>query len=111
MRQFHTVVLERLKEFTTNFDTEPYEVGWAREAMFFIRAEDVSGDDTSLESAVQVSADGIHWIDEGTRVGPVQSAGDQFVRVSHFGGWLRLRNTVAGEAPKLKMTIHLVLKE
>lgn len=109
MRHFQTVVLERLKSFRGGFETEPYEVGWANEALAFVRLHEV-GADATMESFVQVSPDGINWVDEGTRFPPLREVGDYFVRVSQFGGWLRLRNTIVGTEPELKMTIHLVLK-
>jgi hypothetical protein len=40
----------------------------------------------------------------------MNAAGHHFLRVSHFGGWLRLRCTLRGEDPQVKLTIHLVLK-
>jgi hypothetical protein len=110
MRNFHTVVLERLKHFTSDFETEPYETGWASEAIFFLRLHEVTGEQVALDSFIQVSVDGINWIDEGTRFPPLYEVGDYFVRVSHFGGWLRLRNTLRGDNPELKLTINLVLK-
>ncbi len=37
MKQSHTTVLERNTEWSGRFETEPYEVGWASEAIFFAR--------------------------------------------------------------------------
>jgi hypothetical protein len=111
MRNFYTVVLERMKRYSQDFDTEPYECGWAGEAMFFIRIHELSGKDIMLESRVQVSVDGIHWIDEGTVFPTINNGGDFFIKVSHFGGWLRLRNQVKGDNPEVRLTVHLVLKE
>jgi hypothetical protein len=111
MKQFHTVVLERMAFFTTDFSTEPYECGWASEALFFIRFHDVIGTEVSQESIVQVSVDGINWIDEGTYFPILTDTGDFFVKVKHFGGWLRLKNCINGKESSIKQTIHLVLKE
>ena len=111
MRNFYTVVLERMKFFTESFDTEPYETGWASEAMFFIRVHEMSGKNVKLNSMVQVSADGLEWIDLGTTFPTIERSGNYFIQVTHFGGWLRLRNEISGEHPSLKLTIHLVLKE
>jgi hypothetical protein len=60
---------------------------------------------------VQVSVDGIDWIDEGSSFAPVTAPGSAFLRVRHFGGWLRLRCRITGRNPRLKATVHLVLKE
>ncbi len=111
MRNFYTVVLERMKSFSSSFETEPYETGWASEAMFFIRVHELSGKDVTFDAKVQVSVDGIEWIDEGTNFPIINKPGNCFIKVSHFGGWLRLRNMITGKEPNLKLTIHLVLKE
>ncbi len=111
MRNFYTVVLERMQAFHDNFDTEPYETAWASEAIFFIRVHEISGAGAVLNARVQVSVDGIEWIDEGTAFPPIRSAGNHFIKVTHFGGWLRLANTVGGTDPALTLTMHLVLKE
>jgi hypothetical protein len=110
MRNSHTVVLERLKFFSLDFETEPYEAAWASEAIFFVRLHELSGSSASLQAFVQLSADGVTWVDEGSALPVLTTAGDHFLRVSHFGGWLRLRCVVAGVDPQLKLTIHLVLK-
>lgn len=110
MKNFYTVVLERMKEFSESFDTEPYECPWADEAMFFIRIHEISGERAAIDSRVQVSVDGIHWIDEGTRFPTLDRPGDAFIKVTHFGGWLRLASEVSGTDPRVKLTAHLVLK-
>ena len=111
MRNFYTVVLERMREVTDSFDTEPYETAWASEAMFFIRVHDIAGKGTELKSRVQVSVDGIEWIDEGTHFPTITAPGNHFIRCTHFGGWLRLRNEIRGEEASLRTTMHLSLKE
>ena len=111
MKNFHTVVLERLKYFSGDFETEPYETGWASDAIFFIRIHELTGEDVSIDSSVQISVDGIRWIDEGSSFPTLHEIGDYYLPVSYFGGWLRLRNRVQGVKPETKMTIHLVLKE
>lgn len=111
MRQFHTSVLERKKEFTGVMSTHPYEVGWAREAIFFVRVESVSGVKGSLVARVQISADGVNWVDEGTATEPLERPGNSFVRVHHFGGWLRLYGEVKGDDARFVVTVQLALKE
>ncbi len=111
MRNFYTVVLERMKELTGDFATEPYEAGWASEAMFFVRVHEMTGTGVKLQSAVQVAVDGIDWIDEGSSFPPITALGSYFLRVRHFGGWLRLRSEITGRTPRIKATVHLVLKE
>ncbi len=110
MRHCITVPLERHKDLSNSFATEPYECGWASEAIFFLRVQELAGEDATLTAAVQVSADGIHWADEGTVLPPMTAAGDSFVRVKHFGGWLRLAGRVDGVEARMNVMIHLVLK-
>ena len=116
MKHFTTAVLERHTEYNGPFATEPYETAWASEAIFFIRVEEIVGDGVILRACSQISADGINWIDEGTAFEPITAVGDYFVRVSHFGGWLRLVGEVQGTDStecdaKCRAMVHLVLKE
>ena len=107
MRNFYTATLERHTKLSNEFATEPFEVGWASEAIFFIRIEECSAKGAANAQA-QISADGIHWIDEGTAFAPMTALGDYYIRLRHFGGWLRLVGSISGE---MEATIHLVLKE
>ena len=111
MRQFHTAHLEIKKEFTEDFQTHPYECGWAREAIFFIRVEDVSGKNPVLDAKAQISADGIAWIDEGTSFAPISEKGLYFIRLKHFGGWLRLNCSIGGGGAHFRLLVNIVLKE
>jgi len=115
MRQSHTAVVERNQLWEGDFTTEPYEAGWSHEAIFFVRLLRAEAANSSsliaVELKVQISPDGIHWCDEGSRLNfSVQHTLDtpSFVRVSHYGGWLRLAGTVKdGRAWAL---VHLALK-
>lgn len=94
MRNTLTAVLVRGEWLQGAFETEPYEAAWAAEALFFVRVMGVRGavsDGAAVDWKVQLSPDGIRWVDEGT----VMHVGAQpealvFARVGHFGGWLRL---------------------
>ena len=48
MKQIHTAVLERFGTFSGDFATEPYEAGWAEEAIFFVRMDAVEGAEPAL---------------------------------------------------------------
>jgi hypothetical protein len=111
MREFNTAPLEVKKELSEDLQTHPYECGWASEAIFFISIEDVSGEGANLDAAVQISNDGYNWIDEGTGFEPMTEKGLYFVRVSHFGGWLRLDCSISGIDARFKLNIQLALKE
>lgn len=111
MRQSHTAVLARNETWTGRVATEPYEVAWASEAIFFFRVlEPVDvPDDLSLD--VQISPDGLHWCDHGSVLdvgGEPQTP--SFVSVHDFGGWLRLAGNVPA-GTSLKVIVYLALKE
>jgi hypothetical protein len=111
MRQFITTVVEQRKDFTDIVDTHPTEAAWAAEAIFFMTVEKVSGKEVELKVKVQISPDGVNWLDEGTAIDPVTEKGQYFMKVNHFGGWLRLLGKIKGEDAIFNLTIHLVLKE
>jgi hypothetical protein len=111
MNQSLTVVLERNARLTGSFATEPYEVAWAREARWFIHVMDMVGSDTTLEATTQVSPDGLHWCDLDDGPARVSEAGMVSWSVREFGGWLRLRGTVAaGDGAMARVMIYLALK-
>lgn len=113
LRRSYTAVVERNVRWQGDFASEPYEAAWASEAIFFVRALEVnpSGIAAAYSAAVQISADGIRWVDEGTRFDlPTQRDAVTFCKVRHFGGWLRIAGTLA---PNNRMTVlvSLALKE
>lgn len=110
MRQFQTSTLEQRRIFDGDFETHPLEVAWASEAIFFVDAEQLSGG-AGLLLKVQISVDGVNWLDEGTVFDTISGTIQAFRRVSHFGGWLRLQGAFDGEDSSYKLTIHLVIKE
>ena len=110
MRKIHTAVLERVGHFSEDFATEPYEAGWAEEAIFFVKIDEIEGSDAALTGRVQISHDGMTWIDEGTQLPAIKQAGTIFTRVRHFGNWLRLACQVSGKGAKFHGMILLCLK-
>ena len=115
MRQSHTAVVERNQLWEGDFTTEPYEAGWSHEAIFFVRILRVEATNSSslidVELQVQISPDGIHWCDEGSRrkfIAQHTLDKPSFVRVSHYGGWLRLAGTV--NDGRVWPLVHLALK-
>jgi hypothetical protein len=111
MRHFHASAVERRNYFEDQFATHPMEAGWASEATFFIMVEEVEGQAAALAAQVEISADGINWIPEGTTFPLINQQGHYFVRVRHFGNWLRVNGQVQGENSRLKLSVHLHLKE
>ncbi|HEY9559807.1 MAG TPA: hypothetical protein VIR29_03345 [Anseongella sp.] len=116
MRQSITSTVEQRRDFTESFDTHPMEGAWAGEAIFFLTIEKLQGKDPIVQARVQISPDGVNWVDEGIAFSPMEETGLYFVRVRHFGGWLRLKGLVeggsdaGGNPATANLTIHLVLK-
>lgn len=111
MKQFFSAHLEVKKYFESDFQTNPYEAGWASECIFFVMVEEVSGKNATIEADVEISHDGVHWTKEGSILGPIQKEGLSFVRVRHFGNWLRLNCQISGKKPRFKLLIQISLKE
>lgn len=111
MRQSHTTVIERNVTWKGDFEIEPYEVAWASEAIYFIRALNAAGMSPGERAQVQISPDGIHWVDEGRALPlPTTPGALTFARVDHFGGWLRALGTLP-EGASLQVIVYLTLKE
>jgi hypothetical protein len=88
--------------------TEPYEAGWAREAVFFVRAlKQPAG--AAGTAYVEISPDGMLWIAEGTTFDlPTQRDGVSAVRIANFGNWLRIRAEFPDAAEcTVLVTLHL----
>jgi len=111
MKLFNAAHLEVKKDFTEDFQTCPYEAGWASECIFFIMVEKLSGVNPALTAAVEISHDGVRWAKEGTVSEPITQEGLHFLRVKHFGNWLRLNCRVGGESPVFRLNIQIALKE
>ena len=99
----YSAVVERNVTWVGDFATEPYECGWAREAIFFVRS--LQGGSGAL-CKVQISADGMRWCDEGSVFELPRTAGETtWCRVAHFGNWLR----IAGSTGKDPVTVLVTL--
>lgn len=108
LRHSTSAVIARNESWAGPSHTEPYEAGWASELLIFIRLLDHDGRGLP-EAVVEVSPDGIHWSDEGTICPMPGTVGEQSVcKVSHFGGWVRLRCAMPDDArTKVLVTYHL----
>lgn len=111
MRNFYTSVVELSQTFTSEVFTEPYECGWATEAQFFVTVEEADLNFESLALRVQVSPDGVRWVDEGSVLPPISGSGTKLICVQKFGGWLRLAGKLSGGKERGIITVHLALKE
>jgi hypothetical protein len=117
LRRSYTAIVERNVHWRGKFASEPYEAAWASEAIFFVRALDVKprtlpyGKVVSGVAQIQISADGIHWVNEGSSFDlPIEKNAVAFCRVKHFGGWLRLRGALH-EDTSITVLVSLALKE
>ena len=108
LRESYTAIVERSEELKGRFATEPYECGWAGEAIFFVRILESAGGVAGAQLQVQISADGIRWCDEGTDL-TLNEAEIAFCKVGHFGNWLRLAGTLPDGA-SMRAIIALSLK-
>ena len=111
MRNAYTAVIARGELWEQSVQTEPYEAAWAGEAIFFVRVLEVAGSGKAAAVArVQISPDGMHWVDEGAQMQiAAQTEAMGFARVTNFGGWLRLDVTVPPETG-LMVVATLALK-
>ncbi len=106
IKRSFSAVVERNTEWRGEFASEPYEAGWASEAIFFIRALDGSGN--GAVAKVQITPDGMHWCDEGTTIILPEKGETTFCKVTHFGNWLK----ITGETTTpIKVLVTLSLKE
>ena len=105
----HLAVVARNVRWQGQVATEPYECGWAREAMIFVRALDAPALAATAQAHVQVSPDGVFWADEGSVLAlPARRDETAFCRVKRFGGWLRLAADLPdGAAITVLVAIHL----
>ena len=102
-----TTLVERRTVLTGDYGTQPYEAGWASEALFYVRTE---GPHPTLTIQAQVSPDGVDWLDRGS---PLLMPSDRSLidlDLARFGTWIRL--LISGSTPEQPTTIlvHLALK-
>lgn len=108
LRESVTYVIAREETWQGQSTTEPVEAGWATEAVFFLRGmETATGDMPQVRA--QISPDGMRWVDEGAAVSLPRNKGDlEFIRVHHFGNWLRLKADLPeGAHCSLLVSVHL----
>lgn len=105
----YTAPIDRNVTWRGGFASEPYECAWAREAVFFVRTLSGGSFARAVIADVQISPDGMIWVNEGTTIELPRSPGLAFCRVRHFGGWLRLAGEMPGDG-SLRVLVYLVLK-
>ncbi len=111
VRRSFTAVIEKNTTWTSDFETEPYEVAWATEARWFIRIVEMKGRDVTVSVTPQISPDGLFWCDEGHNPLLIRAPGLYSFAMREFGHWLRLQVRLSGQDPAVKVLIYLALKE
>jgi hypothetical protein len=110
LNETHTAVVARNEAWEGSAASEPYEAGWAKEALVWWRILAVEGPNAPLTARVQLSPDGMRWADEGSRITiPATAEALGFARVREFGSFLRL----AADLPrgvKVKTIVTIALK-
>jgi hypothetical protein len=103
-----TAILARNEEWSGEAATEPYEAGWAREAVIFVRALKQPVGPAPM-ARVEISPDGMHWIPEGTEMQmPTEKDGIAVARIARFGSWLRVSASFEpGASCTVLVTAHL----
>lgn len=103
-----TAVVSRNERWSGEAASEPYEAGWAREAIFFVRAlkQPVGPVATAW---IEMSPDGMHWVREGAEFSmPDERDRVAMARLTHFGNWLRVAARFDdGAECAVLVTLHL----
>lgn len=107
MRESHTAVIERHLRAHGRWETEPYEVAWASEVIVFVYLTEPSARD--VEVRLQLSADGMRWIDDIAGVVPMGATAG-FVKLRHFGGWLRCVLELGASGSDTEIDVYLAAK-
>ena len=109
LRESTTAVVARGEPITDGYCSEPYEAGWAVEAILFSRLLVPPSNPVRGQWWVEISPDGIHWVTESPpQPMPLDSEHVVYYRLSHFGNWIRIRVALESTEPlQLLTTLHL----
>jgi len=78
-----TLVVGRNERWSGHAATEPFEAGWAREAVIFVRAlKEPKGEQPVAR--VEISPDGMRWVAEGTEIPMPSREGGSFSAQNWF---------------------------
>lgn len=114
MKNVHTAPLELLSPKANGcFTTEPYEAGWADEALGMIYVREVAGVAPRLVLRAQISVDGVRWMNHPAAPAEIERPGGYCLALERFGNWLRVAGEVSGgpeSAPAFVLDFYWVLK-
>ena len=107
LRESTTAVIVRGEHVGDGFASEPYEAGWAIEAVLFLRL--LEEPKAGGHIRVEISPDGMNWAPESDEIAlPAGTDDVSFYRIAQFGNWLRLRlDLPEGGEVMLLATLHL----
>jgi hypothetical protein len=103
-----SAIVARNTEWSGLRHTEPYEAGWATEAIVFVRALKAPRGGAG-RAHVEISGDGMTWVRDGTSFDlPQEKDAVTFARIAHFGSWLRIAADIPDDGIQtLLVTLHL----
>jgi hypothetical protein len=110
MRESITAVVARGDTWSGVVASEPYDVAWAGEAVVFLRSLGATGNPEQARAWVQISPDGMRWVDEGSMLAIPRVDEISSVRIRNFGTYLRIM-TVLPEGSSFKALLTISLKE
>ncbi|MGB7803953.1 hypothetical protein [Buttiauxella sp.] len=110
MKEFYTSVVELRQPIKNQFVTEPYECGWAHEAILFLTLAPDTNSFDEIIAQPQISPDGINWTPLAENTININKTGLHAIRLTNFGGWLRAELTISGQARTAMLTLHMTLK-
>lgn len=115
MKNIHTAPLEVLSAKPNGaFATEPYEAGWADEALAMIYMREMAGPAPELALRAQISVDGARWFDHPAPALRIEKTGGYSLPLTQFGNWIRLAGEISGGpaegAPAVVVDLYWVLK-
>jgi Domain of unknown function (DUF6385) len=111
MLNTYTAVVERAQPVVGRHFTEPYEAGWAQEAVVFVKVRDGLGADGELRAWIQVSPDGIEWVDHGAALPtPLRGTSLGAIPVQNFGDWIRVGLACSDPEATVRVSVYVSLK-
>jgi len=107
LRESTTAVVARGEWFRDGDATEPYEAGWAAETVVFVLGMD---EGSGGAFSIQISPDGMNWVNEGSEITLPSKGEVAFARVGHFGNWIRVIATAISDGGQRRCHVTINCK-